>query len=743
MRRLPRAHPRYPGRVPTDTPPPSQPPAGPGDLVGRTLGKYEITGLLGTGGMGVVYRAHDASLDRDVAIKILPAEMADDDAIRERFLVEAKAAARLNHPNVVAIHEIDEIEQTVFIVMELVGDSNAAEHMGDHGPYDFREATRIAAEACKGMAAAHTAGLVHRDIKPANLLKNNDGTIKIADFGLAKGASQKTTGLTQEGTALGTPSYMSPEQCEAKEADRRSDIYSLGATYYALLVGEGPYDKAGGPLQVMYAHCKDEVADPRDTNPELPAACSTFIRRAMAKDPADRFQDAQETREHLERVLLDPNESAEARKAPAEALAKEPASASPKNALPLSRRTGFLVAGALVLIIGAALALFSDGDAPLNPGSTDQGVTGSTILLGTSTAYSGASRDLGQHMVEGLRAAFAEANDAGGIHGRRIELVVLDDGYEPERTRANMEALLEDRKVFAIVGNVGTPTARVAAPRAVKQRRLFFAPFTGARFLRAEPPERYIFNVRASYHDETRALVRYWIEHAKVPADKIAVFAQEDAFGDDGFQGVARALRAYGVDDERILRVGYKRNTVQVDNAIAKIVAARERVEAVVMVSTAGATAAFVRGVKRAGLVARFGAVSFVGAGSLAERFREMGGRFGEGVIVTEVVPDPMSSATGVLRYREALSSHLPQASPGNVSLEGYVAGRILVEGLERAGPALDTETLVDALEGIRDLDLGIGPVIRFGPSDHEASERVWGTVLGADGTVKPLELDP
>lgn len=715
-----------------------EPDPAPDPWIGRTLGKYKITGLLGTGGMGRVYEAHDGSLDRDVAIKILPADLAADPSIRERFMVEAKAAARLNHPNVVAIHEVDEIDDTVFIVMELVRGGTAGDYVVDHGPYDFREATRIAAEACKGMEAAHKAGLVHRDIKPANLLKKADGTIKIADFGLAKGASNKTAGLTQEGTALGTPSYMSPEQCEAKEADGRSDIYSLGATYYMLLVGEAPFDQAGSPLQVMYAHCKEDVRDPRDTNPELPPAVSGFIRRAMAKDPEKRFQNAQETREHLERVLLDPDDDA----APS-APVHEPPKDLPRTKR--ARRTrilqGALGAALVCCVLFVWIANRSGG--ALNPGATDQGVTATTIRLGTSTAFSGASRDIGLNMVEGMRAAIDATNAAGGVHGRKLELVVLDDGYEPMRAIKNMEALLGEREVFAVIGNVGTPTSRVAMPYAEEKRRLFFAPFTGARFLRKEPPSRYVFNFRASYHDETAALIRYWTQHEDVPANSIAVFAQTDSFGDDAFQGVVRALRDRGIDEADILRVGYERNTIQVADAVKALVAARDRVSAVVMAATANAAAEFVREARTAGVEARFGALSFAGARLVAERFREMGGGHGEGVIITEVVPDPSSSATGVLQYREDLQAHIPEAAPTNVSLEGYIAAQVLIEGIRRAGPRLDTETLIDALEAIRDLDLGIGPIIRFGPSDHEGSEKVWAARIEASGRAEALDIDP
>jgi ABC-type branched-subunit amino acid transport system substrate-binding protein len=188
-------------------------------------------------------------------------------------------------------------------------------------------------------------------------------------------------------------------------------------------------------------------------------------------------------------------------------------------------------------------------------------------------------------MKLGIDAAFGSINAAGGIHGRQLRLVAADDGYEPTRTVEAMKQLYEKDQVFGIVGNVGTPTAVVAIPYALEQRMLFFGAFTGAGQLRRDPPDRYVFNYRASYAEETDAVVRYLVKIRRIKPENIAVFAQQDSYGDAGFAGVAKAMRALtGGNAGAILRLGYKRNTVDVDEAVAALRLYKGTIKAVVMV---------------------------------------------------------------------------------------------------------------------------------------------------------------
>ncbi|MBI5759673.1 MAG: protein kinase [Planctomycetales bacterium] len=258
------------------------------------LGKYLLKSRLGHGGMGVVYLATDTRLKRDVAVKVLPKKLSSDAVAVRRFLREARVAARLSHPNVVAVHDVDEQKGHCFLVMELVT-GGTAQKLIESGPLPWQEATRIIADSCRGLAAAHDAGMIHRDLKPSNIMRTNDGIVKLADFGLAKLVDDSTgaTPLTRAGTIMGTPHYMSPEQCQGEQLDARSDLYSMGATYFALLTGQPPFSDPQ-PLQVMFAHCSKPVPDPRTLKAEIPAACAAVVMKALAKNRTERFSSANE-----------------------------------------------------------------------------------------------------------------------------------------------------------------------------------------------------------------------------------------------------------------------------------------------------------------------------------------------------------------------------------------------------------------------------------------------------------------
>jgi eukaryotic-like serine/threonine-protein kinase len=718
-------------------------------LLGRMLGRYRLISVLGVGAMGVVYRAHDSQIERDVAIKILPDELAADQNMLSRFLGEAKAAGQLAHPNVVAIYEIGQQGNTHYLVLELAAGGNIGDWITAHGPLPVRQATQILADACQGVAAAHAAGMIHRDLKPTNLLRSHDGTVKVADFGLAKQTVEGASHFTQAGQVIGTPYYMSPEQCESKPVDHRSDIYSLGGTYYTLLTGISPYHDAGSTVQVMYAHCHGQLLDPRHMNPTIPDACAAIIARATAKNPKDRYQSVTEMRADLTAVLEGDDED---RSSKLQTRISEPVSRR--------RNRPWLVASILLpLIVVACLSggwfAFHSKDRASNENTAirrpeqvaaaaaalARGVTHDTISFGTTTAYSGSNRDVGMNMVIGIRTCFEAVNDQEGIHGRQLKLTVLDDGYEPDRAIVNTRDLFEKRGTFAMIGNVGSATALVTVPYAIEHHDLLFAPATGASFLRRDPPDRYVFNYRASYADETAAMVNYFVEVKRVPPNQIAVFLQDDAYGEDGFQGVARALRRYHIREENILRTTYKRNTLQVAGAVDQIQKHRDSVRAIVMVPITGPAALFIKELKDRKIDALLGAVSFVGD-TLGDRLREMGPHYGAGLVVTQVVPHYQSAATGVIRYRDLLAKYFPESRPGFISLEGFIAAECLVEGLRKAGPELNTERLIDALESIRDLDLGIGPIVSFGPSRHQASHKVWGTVLDESRNFQNLDLE-
>jgi ABC-type branched-subunit amino acid transport system substrate-binding protein len=382
--------------------------------------------------------------------------------------------------------------------------------------------------------------------------------------------------------------------------------------------------------------------------------------------------------------------------------------------------------------------------APLAPAPSPpvRGVTDREIRFGIAAPFSGAAKELGRQMKLGIDTAFNRVNDAGGVNGRMLRLIAADDGYEPTRTVEAMKQLYEKDQVFGFIGNVGTPTAIVAVPYALERRMLFFGAFTGANVLRSDPPDRYVFNYRASYAEETDAVVHYLIKLRKLQPRQIAVFAQQDSYGDAGFAGVAKAFRALGVSDSAIVRLNYKRNTVDVDDAVNQLKPQKPAIKAVVMVATYRAAAKFIEKTRDLYPGMIYSNVSFVGSTALSEELMLLGARYATGVIVTQVVPAVAGYSSVVLEYKNALAKYFPGETPDYVSLEGYVSANVLTQALKRTGPQLDTEKLIDNLESMRNLDMGLGTPLNFGRAEHQASHKIWGTALDENGRFQPIELE-
>jgi branched-chain amino acid transport system substrate-binding protein len=390
----------------------------------------------------------------------------------------------------------------------------------------------------------------------------------------------------------------------------------------------------------------------------------------------------------------------------------------------------------------SAAAATSLAQVPAATAPAQRGITDREIRFGMAAPFSGASKELGRQMKLGIDTAFNGVNDAGGVEGRMLRLIAADDGYEPTRTTDAMKQLYEKDQVFGIIGNVGTPTAAVAVPYALERRMLFFGAFTGANVLRHDPPDRYVFNYRASYAEETDAAVRYLVKIRRLQPRQIAVFAQQDAYGDAGFAGVAKAVRSLGVSDTAIVRLNYKRNTVDVDDAVNQLKLQKPPIKAVVMVSTYRAAARFIEKTRDLYPGMIYSNVSFVGSTALADELMLLGPRYASGVIVTQVVPAVSGYSSAVLEYKNALAKYFPGEAADYVSLEGYLAANVLIQGLKRAGPQFDTEKLIDVLENTQNLDLGLGTVLNFGRAEHQASHKIWGTALDENGKYQAIELE-
>lgn len=356
------------------------------------------------------------------------------------------------------------------------------------------------------------------------------------------------------------------------------------------------------------------------------------------------------------------------------------------------------------------------------------GFDDTSIRVGMSTVLSGPAAGLGQEMKRGFDMHFSVVNARGGVHGRKLVLTAFDDGYEPARTAPNMRKLIDEVDVFAVVGNVGTPTAVVSVPIANEKKVPLFGALTGAGLLRRSPPDRYILNFRASYDQEMKAMVDGLVDGSGIPPERIAFFTQNDAYGDAGFSGAAKALRARGYDDiARNVHGRYQRNTNNVEDGLERILDARVQPMAVIMVGTYTSCAKFVRLARRERFDAVFLNLSFVGAENLARELRGIGeGR----VVITQVVPPPLGSLPAAVEYRRAAGA---RPSTFN-SLEGWLAAKAFVAGLERSGPELSRESFIDALESLKGLDLGLGTTHDLAPDQHQVSHTVWPTVLRQSG---------
>lgn len=351
----------------------------------------------------------------------------------------------------------------------------------------------------------------------------------------------------------------------------------------------------------------------------------------------------------------------------------------------------------------------------------DNGVTADTVVLGQSVALTGPAAALGIEMRNGAKVYFDYINAKGGVNGRKIQLITLDDGYEPARTVPNTKKLIEEYKVFALFGYVGTPTSSAALPLFTQAKVPFFGAFTGAELLRA-PFNRHIFNVRASYYDETEKIVEQLVSTG---SKNIAVFYQDDAYGQAGLKGVELAMTRRNL---KISTMGtVERNTVKVEQAVKTINAAQP--DAVVMISAYKSCGEFIRQMKKQGSAAQFYNVSFVGSKALADDL----GDDGVGVAISQVMPFPWGAAVPVVREYQSLMLRAGHKEFTFSTVEGYIAAKVFVEGLRRVGRDLTRERLIAALEKMNDVDVG-GFYVGFTPSNHNASKFVDLTIIARDG---------
>ncbi len=358
----------------------------------------------------------------------------------------------------------------------------------------------------------------------------------------------------------------------------------------------------------------------------------------------------------------------------------------------------------------------------------ENGVTADTITFGQAAVLEGPASALGLGMQKGLNAAFDEVNAAkGGVHGRKIKLISVNDGYEPDRAIAATKKLIEEDKVFALIGPVGTPTSAAAQPIATAAKVPFMGAFTGAGFLRNAKLDN-VINVRASYDAETEAWVKHLTEDLKI--SKIGIFYQDDAFGRAGLSGFKKAM------DKRNMAIAaeatYERNTVAVKTGVLAMKQAAP--EAVVIVGAYKPVAEFIKLSKKIGFSPVFVNISFVGANALAKEL----GPEGKGVIVSQVVPFPGDTSLKVVAdYHAAIKA--AGGEPEFVSLEGYLAGRLAIAALAKAGKDVTRDGMLKAIKDTGKFDIG-GLSMTFSAEKNEGLDKVWMTIIEADGSFKPIE---
>ncbi|ATF20191.1 ABC transporter substrate-binding protein [Phaeobacter gallaeciensis] len=361
-------------------------------------------------------------------------------------------------------------------------------------------------------------------------------------------------------------------------------------------------------------------------------------------------------------------------------------------------------------------------------GLAEQGVSSTEVHFAQVAALEGPAAALGQGMQLGLEAAFAEANAAGGVHGRSIVLESMDDSYEPDKSVALVKQVIAGNQHIGLIGAVGTPTASATQPIATEAGLPFIGPFTGAGFLR-DASHGNILNVRATYAAETEAWIAHLVDEQNMKS--IALLYQDDGFGRVGLSGVTAALEKRGMT--LVAEGTYTRNTTAVKKALLTIRKAKP--DAVVMVGAYKPVAEFIKLSRKLKFNPTFVNISFVGSDALAKEL----GDAGEGVIISQVVPFPWDQSLPVVaQYQAALKAVDADADPGFVTLEGYLTGRLAIRALEDAGADLTRDSYLAAMAGLRDVDFG-GVTMRFGPDDNQGMDDVFLTHITKEGGFQPV----
>lgn len=379
-----------------------------------------------------------------------------------------------------------------------------------------------------------------------------------------------------------------------------------------------------------------------------------------------------------------------------------------------TRLLGWCALGALALCAGARAQ--PPASAPTAPPAAE-------LRFGMSADFTGQLASISLAMRRGIEAAFKEFNDAGGLNGSTLRLYALDDAFEPARAARNSHELIDRHNILGFIGNVGTATSIIVAPIASSRGVPFIAPLTGADPLRATPPDPFIFNFRASYAQETAAMVEALVTHARLAPEDIAFVTQRNSFGDSAYRGGLQALKtACRCSRLRTVHARLERDAADVDSAVAEFLLAPHPPKAVILALPSDSAAAIIRRARELDIDACFLTTSFADPVRLTAAL----GSNAECLIFTQVVPPPSDDSPAYRRFVAALAALDPAAAPSAFSFEGYLAARTLILALQRLDTTPTRANIAAALDSLGDFDLGLGTPLRFGPGRHQASDAVW-----------------
>jgi ABC-type branched-subunit amino acid transport system substrate-binding protein len=348
------------------------------------------------------------------------------------------------------------------------------------------------------------------------------------------------------------------------------------------------------------------------------------------------------------------------------------------------------------------------------------------IRVGMTTPLSGPLQEVGKNALTGISAYFNRVNSKGGVHGQQIRLIIEDDEYEPRLAAPNMRELIKQHDVIAVIGNVGTPTAVVTVPIAIENGVPFIGAITGAPLLRETPPNRYIFNYRASYSEEVASMIDGLLKTGIKP-EEIAFFTQRDSYGDAGYDGAIAALQNNNVDTHSLAHGRYTRNSLNVEGALATILDAPVKPRAIIMAGSYAPSAKFIKLAKQDLPDCLFLNLSFVGSEPL---LKELDGET-ENVIITQVVPDFNSNLPIAKEFKRDLINFSNATKPNFVSFESYIVAKIFIHALQSIkGGIINRESLVDSLHQLSNLDIGLNQNISYSKENHQAVHKVWPVMI-------------